>query len=223
MTKTEKTEGAMPSGTIDDRAAPNARRTGSQATKARILDAARQIIIEEGTDSLTIDAVIKRAGVGKSTFLHHYSSRSVLIDALADEYAQHLFQVETNLGHMSGKGCPMLDGYAEWYRQFKASETQLSSAPLYPLLLASRENRRHITFLRAWYRRCFERAKHQPCGPGPALIHLLVVDCLFFHLIFGIDVLTPEEEKMILDTLKAFVDEGIDQPSVRSRASDDNA
>lgn len=124
---------------------------------------------------------------------------------------------------MSGKGCPMLDGYAEWYRMFKSGEADLSSAPLYPLLLASRENRRHISLLRAWYRRLFERVKQEPCGAGPALVHTLVVDCLFFHHFFGIDVLTPDEQQMVLDTLRVFVYEKIDRPSVHSKATGENA
>ena len=199
------------------------RRPTGLATKTKILDAARKIIIEKGTDDLTIDAVIKEAGIGKSTFLHHYPSRSALIDALADEYAKHLFLVETKLSQMTGKGCPMLDGYAEWYRMFTTGETDPGSAPLFPLLLASRENRRHITALRLWYRRVFERAKHQQCGPGRALIHSLVIDCLYFHHIFGIDVLTPEEEKAVLDALRAFVYEEIGHPSVRPKATDKSA
>lgn len=198
-------------------------RPNGLATKTKILDAARKIIAEKGTDDLTIDAVIKEAGIGKSTFLHHYHSRSALIDALADEYAKHLFLVETKLSQMTGKGCPMLDGYAEWYRMFTTGETDLSSASLYPLLLASRENRRHISSLRAWYRRVFERVKQEPCGAGPALVHTLVVDCLFFHHLFGIDVLTPEEQQMVLDMLKAFVYEEIGHTSVRSKATDKNA
>ena len=200
------------------------RRPSGLATKTKILDAARKIITEKGTDDLTIDAVIKEAGIGKSTFLHHYPSRSSLIEALADEYAKHLFLVETKLSQMTGKGCPMLDGYAEWYRMFMTGETDLSSAPLYPLLLASRENHRHISSLRAWYRRVFERVKQEPCGAGPALVHTLVVDCLFFHHFFGLDVLEPDERKMILAALKAMAQEGVERNSaIRSKASGDNA
>lgn len=200
------------------------RRPGGSATKNRILEAARRIIVEKGTDSLTIDAVIKEAGIGKSTFLHHYPSRTALIDALADEYAQHLLEVEEKLAQKSGKGCPMLEGEAEWYEKYDSGEIEPGAFPLLPLLLASRENRRHITSLRAWYRRLFERVKQEPCGAGPALIHTLVVDCLFFHHLFGINVLKPEEKKMILAALNAFAQEGMERNRViRPKATDDNA
>lgn len=55
------------------------RRANGRATRLKILAAARAIIIEKGTDSLSIDRVIKEAGVSKGSFMYHFPSRQALI------------------------------------------------------------------------------------------------------------------------------------------------
>lgn len=64
------------------------RRANGRATRLKILAAARAIIIEKGTDSLSIDRVIKEAGVSKGSFMYHFPSRQALIEALVNEETQ---------------------------------------------------------------------------------------------------------------------------------------
>lgn len=90
------------------------RRANGRATRLKILAAARAIIIEKGTDSLSIDRVIKEAGVSKGSFMYHFPSRQALIEALVNEYAAHLGEVQTGLTNKAKSDCPMLEAYAEW-------------------------------------------------------------------------------------------------------------
>ena len=185
------------------------RRANGRATRQKILAAARAIIIEKGTDSLSIDRVIKAAGVSKGSFMYHFHTRQDLIEALVNEYAAHLNEVETELAGKAKGDLPMLAGYADWYKKFTSGKIDSGSSPLVALAMSSRENRKFMAPVRDWYRSYFDRVKTQACGADRALVYTLAYDGLFFHHLFGIDVLTQDEKKLIMDTLQAFVEEGL--------------
>lgn len=186
------------------------RRANGRATRMKILAAARAIIIEKGTDSLSIDRVIKEAGVSKGSFMYHFPSRQALVEALVNEYAAHLSDVESALNRKATGACPMLSAYAEWYKGFTSGDIDSGSSPLVALAMASRENRKFMEPVRDWYRHYFDRVKAEACGPEKALVYTLAYDALFFHHLFGTDVLTDEEKASVADALKAMVLEGLE-------------
>ncbi len=57
------------------------------ATRANILAAAVQILQRGGIEGFTLDAVARRAGVGKGLILYHYASRGRLLRAAASQIA----------------------------------------------------------------------------------------------------------------------------------------
>jgi len=57
-------------------------------TRAGIMDAAQDLILDNGFGGTTVDAVIDRAGVSKGAFFHHFSSKSELGRALVERYAE---------------------------------------------------------------------------------------------------------------------------------------
>lgn len=59
-----------------------------ESTRANIMDAARDLILNNGFGATTVDSVIKRAGVSKGAFFHHFSSKSELGRALVQRYAE---------------------------------------------------------------------------------------------------------------------------------------
>lgn len=187
------------------------RRANGRATRLKILAAARAIIIEKGTDSLSIERVIKEAGVSKGSFMYHFPSRQALIEALVNEYAAHLGEVQTGLTNKAKSDCPMLEAYAEWYKGFTSGEIDSGSSPLVALAMASRENRKFMEPVRDWYRRYFDRVKQEACGSERALVYTLAYDALFFHHLFGTDVLTDDEKKAVTRTLQAFADGGVNK------------
>jgi AcrR family transcriptional regulator len=54
-------------------------------TARRILDAAKQIVVEHGLNGLTLDAIARAAGVNKAATHYHFGSKAGLIEALVDE------------------------------------------------------------------------------------------------------------------------------------------
>ena len=48
-------------------------------SQAKVMAAAREILVESGASALTVDAVAERSGVAKSTFYRHWPSRAALV------------------------------------------------------------------------------------------------------------------------------------------------
>jgi AcrR family transcriptional regulator len=54
----------------------------SSATQIAILDAANRVILDQGVEALTLEAVAQQAGVSKGGLLYHFPSKKKLIAAM---------------------------------------------------------------------------------------------------------------------------------------------
>ncbi len=182
-------------------------RAAGAATRERILEAASVVITEEGTDALSIDNVIKRAGISKGAFLYHFPSRLKLIEALAERYAAHLREVTVELEREapSRTAEPKIDLYLEWYRRFHGEKLDGGRSPLVGLVCASRENRRFIEPVRTWYRGYYDALDPKIDRRSTELTALLALDGLFFHHLFGTDVLSETERAAVLERIERIV------------------
>jgi AcrR family transcriptional regulator len=52
--------------------------------RERLLEAAEQLILEGGLGQLSVDAVLRRAGLSKGAFFHHFESKDALLVALIE-------------------------------------------------------------------------------------------------------------------------------------------
>ncbi|WP_280453562.1 TetR/AcrR family transcriptional regulator, partial [Nocardia brasiliensis] len=66
-------------------------RADAARNRQLLLDAAQQLVREHDVDSLTMDALAKRAGVGKGTVFRRFGNRSGLLLALLD-HSERKFQ-----------------------------------------------------------------------------------------------------------------------------------
>jgi AcrR family transcriptional regulator len=57
-----------------------------QGTRARLLDAAVDVVRRAGAQGLTLDAVAAEAGVSKGGLLYHFASKRELLDALVQRW-----------------------------------------------------------------------------------------------------------------------------------------
>ena len=60
-------------------------RDGS-ATKEKILEVAKQLLLDHGYGGMSVDQVIESAGITKGAFFHHFKSKNALAQALLDRY-----------------------------------------------------------------------------------------------------------------------------------------
>ena len=58
--------------------------------RARLMEAAARLAVEEGVSGMTLDAVSRIAGVSKGGLLHHFPNRQALIEGLFDDLLQQL-------------------------------------------------------------------------------------------------------------------------------------
>jgi AcrR family transcriptional regulator len=70
----------------------------AEATRKRLLDAARAVFAEKGLDLARIDEITERADVGKGTFYHYFGGKEELIGEL-------LKSVLTDLGVLIQESC----------------------------------------------------------------------------------------------------------------------
>lgn len=185
-------------------------RAAGAATRERILEAASVVIAEEGTDALSLDRVIKRAGISKGAFLYHFPSRLKLVEALAERYAAHLREVTVELEREAPRRTtqPKIDLYIEWYRRFHGEKLDGGRSPLVGLVCASRENRHFIEPVRTWYREYYDALDPKIEQRSTELTALLALDGLFFHHLFGTDVLSETERAAVLEQIERIVREG---------------
>jgi AcrR family transcriptional regulator len=57
------------------------RQANPEQTRKEILEAAREVLAQDGKEGLSLAKVAKRAGVNRSTAYHHFSTREQLIEA----------------------------------------------------------------------------------------------------------------------------------------------
>ena len=69
--------------TVTDSAPPE--RGDAARNRVLLLDAARRLIADRGTDAVTMDDVAAAAGVGKGTLFRRFGSRAGLMIVLLDE------------------------------------------------------------------------------------------------------------------------------------------
>ncbi|NKY49403.1 TetR/AcrR family transcriptional regulator [Nocardia vermiculata] len=70
--------------------AGHSERSDAARNRQLLLDAAEQLVGELGADGITMDAVAKRAGVGKGTVFRRFGNRAGLMLALLDQSEQKL-------------------------------------------------------------------------------------------------------------------------------------
>lgn len=61
-------------------------RTGAE-TRERILDAAEQLVLEQGLAGTSVDEILTASGTSKGSFFHHFPSKNDLARALVERYA----------------------------------------------------------------------------------------------------------------------------------------
>lgn len=57
-------------------------------TRTRIMNAATELVLENGFAGTTVDAIIEKTGVSKGAFFHHFSSKAELGYAIVKRYAE---------------------------------------------------------------------------------------------------------------------------------------
>ncbi|MBB5874242.1 AcrR family transcriptional regulator [Allocatelliglobosispora scoriae] len=130
-----------------DSAAPRAQRADAQRNYQRILDIARIVVAEQGTEASLRD-VARRAEVGLGTLYRHFPTRDALLEALMREGFERLAARAAALG----ESAPPLAALREWLADFAVGSARYrglsgsilatlsdEESPLHAACLAMRE------------------------------------------------------------------------------------
>ena len=89
--------------------APHAERADAVRNRRHLLATVRDMLADEGADTLTMDALAQRAGLGKGTVFRRFGTRAGIFQALLDD-DERAFQEQVLSGPPPlGPGAPPLD------------------------------------------------------------------------------------------------------------------
>lgn len=190
MTKRSSSEGAA-----------SKRAAGRPSLRPQLLDAALDLVAEEGVSALTYDALSARTGVSKGGLLYHFPSKDALLDALTER---------------------LIDRYAEARRATTEDLPPSPSRELKGYAIASLHNRSksdgasaRLKMSGVWNRRAGKayyasRFREMAAGMNrdrAAIVHL-AVEGLWYMELAGVSPFTAMERRKVVMLLLRLADGG---------------
>ena len=171
----------------------------AQLTRDRIQQAARELVLEEGANRLTLDAVVARAGLSKGAFLYHFKTKRDLLIALMDDMMRGLDAAQADHERrFAGDPDPWLSSQVA---SMPDEQMQRMGAAL---LAGGSEDPTLLEPFRDWYRKQYERVRTSPRSMEVAAIIMLALDGAFFDDMLGVTTLDASERRHLLRTLQAL-------------------
>lgn len=176
------------------------RRRAPETTRAEIIDKALEVAAEVGAMGFTLDAVAARTTVSKGALLHHFPSKTALLEGVVD----HLGEMYTDAVLAEAARDPEPYGRnARAYLRVTVNEAVMphdvsigrvvmAACAIEPAL-AERWN--------GWTRRVTADDPADPVGADDALMLRLIADGLWMSDIFGTHQVSPEQRSALLSLL----------------------
>ena len=112
---------------------PGLRAAQREMAQARILGAARAVFMAHGVAEASIDAIARRAGVGRATLYRHFPGKDSLLVGLLEEDWGRQAALFTRLGRDAG---PDAGAVASWLRLLvRATQARRDALQLYSTVL----------------------------------------------------------------------------------------
>jgi AcrR family transcriptional regulator len=177
-------------------------------TKARILDAAEDVVLTDGVARLTLEKAAARAGVSKGGVLYHFPSRSALVSAMVERLADRF---DATLATQCAADDASSGAYARAYvddafapaddeqarRGQRLGAAVLAAMASEPELLAP---------LREAFARWQAEIEADVADPVRGTIARLAADGLWLCELFGLGSLDPELRRRVHAELLRMVD-----------------
>ena len=171
----------------------NKKSKARSATREKILQAAAQVVMDQGVEALTLNAVAQQAEVSKGGLLYHFPNKNALIVNLGEQLLQNFeAALQNEFEQDDAPGTP-----GQWLRAYVRSTERMSKESLAlfarlssilvempPELLQSVE---------AYEQRFHQCLEADGIDPVQARIIQLAIDGLWFSEVFQMAV--PNEER----------------------------
>jgi AcrR family transcriptional regulator len=150
-------------------------------TRDGLLDAAEELVREQGGSALTIGALAKAAGISKGGVQYSFASRDDLVRSLVDRWTTRFDAMLEDAA---------ADDPVEFIRSYIAAtrtSPQAMDAKTAGLMVSYLENPEHLREAREWYWGIFDRLTGASPDAQAARVIFLAVEGLFLLRINGID------------------------------------
>lgn len=170
----------------------------SSATQTVILDAAGKIVLENGADALTLDAVAHSAGISKGGLLYHFPSKKSLIEGMIRRLIKRMdASIEEERSKNSGDD---LNAFILAFFRQDAEGNNISCA----LFAAIANDPGLLLPLQERYRRWQEKFASSAPTPELGTLIRLTLDGLWFSELAGLAPPAPAMRNKILDILQSM-------------------
>ncbi len=171
--------------------------------KMQLLEAAADIVNEQGSDFLTLDAVAERAGVSKGGLIYHFKNKNALIKGLV-EHANQMYRdnVDRHVDAGDDSDGRWLRAFIEATRQNRVDNANITSG----MLAAQGINRELLSPLQQTYTEWQANIEDDDIDDVDATIIRLAVDGLWLSEIFGLDAIDDDMREKVLDRLSGYTE-----------------
>ncbi|WP_163970854.1 TetR/AcrR family transcriptional regulator [Oceanobacillus halotolerans] len=170
----------------------------SSNTKQAIMNAAAQIIHQDGILEMTLESVAKQADLSKGGLLYHFPSKEDLVKGLVDHQMQvYMENIKAGAENdTTNKGKWTRSFIQETFRQ-STSNKELDAG----LLAAIAYDPNLLNPIQEAYQHWQQQIEEDELDPVKATILRLAVDGLWFSEIFGLAPLAKELKEEVLHEL----------------------
>lgn len=151
---------------------------------SQLLTAANQVIVSQGVDALTLDAVASEAGVSKGGLLHYFPTKEALIAGMVQQALDRF--VETLHQELANDPAPDTPGH--WVRAYiraSALDDQENYELHFNLLAANFTNPELLAPMRHFWQECHGQIMASGLDPAVATVIRLAMDGLWLTHLHG--------------------------------------
>lgn len=176
------------------------RRRAPETTRAEIIEKALEVAAEVGAMGFTLDAVAARTTVSKGALLHHFPSKTALLEGMIDHLGE--MHVQTILAEAARDPEPYGRNARAYLRStvnepFTPHDVSIGRVVMAACAIEPALARRWSS----WMDRVKVDDPGDPVGADDALMLMLIADGLWMADIFGTHAVSLEQRKALLSLL----------------------
>ncbi len=162
-----------------------------------MLDAAEAVVLQQGANRLTLDAVAKQAGASKGGVLYNFPNKDALLEALIERLVQRTTQAHREIVEAQ----PDEPGRVlKAYVLNSVSDPQGNDIVSGALLAAIANDRKLLAPVQAFFRKRLPQIVHNLPFERAAIVHL-ATEGLWFMELMQVSPFTPAQRKKIVAAL----------------------
>ena len=171
----------------------------SERTRNAVLEAAITIIVRDGPNRLTLDAIVRESGISKGGLMHQFPSKEAVLKALLARQTEHFGKFSADYREKDGqdKAQPELATQIATLREAMSTKHTIAAA----ILGAMVQDPGMMTPLREKDARHVEAIKAEAADPDLALLRWLAARGMVFTALMGHCPLSDEDRDRLFARL----------------------